>query len=148
MKIKNYSSEASPSVSMAKIEEALVQIGASNINKQYKDKICTGISFLIYDERQKKTIAFALKAQVNEAFNILWGQIKKPIDGTKERIMDQANRTAWKIVSDWTEIQCSMILLGQAEPLQMFLPFVYDPASDTTLYDRIVSGNVHLQLTA
>ena len=59
----------------------------------------------------------------------------------------QANRTAWKVLSDWTEIQCTMILLGQAKPLQMFLPFVYDVKNEETLYDKVINGKMQIQLT-
>lgn len=70
MNIKNYTSEVDASKSMANIEKVLVEIGASNINKNYKDKICTGITFLYFDMQMKQTIAFHLKAQVQECFNI------------------------------------------------------------------------------
>jgi hypothetical protein len=61
-------------------------------------------------------------------------------------LQQQANKTAWKILSDWTDIQCSMILLGQAKPLQMFLPFVYDMKSNETLFDKVSSGKMNLLL--
>ena len=56
----------------------------------------------------------------------------------------QSNKTAWKILSDWPEIQCSMILLGQAKPLQMFLSFVYDMKSDETFFDKVSNGKMKL----
>lgn len=146
MNIKNYTSTVEASRSMARIEELLVEIGASNINKRYEDKICTGITFLYFDKRVSQTLAFHLKAHVDETFKILWADVKRPKSDTKENLMKQANRTAWKVLSDWTEIQCTMILLGQAEPLQMFLPFVYDAKNDETLYQKIISGKVPLML--
>src|SRR4051812_19614331 len=118
MNLKNYTSGVSPQISMANIEAKLIEIGASNISKKYEDKICRGITFLIYDETLLQTIPFNIKAEVDECFKIFWKDVKRPKADTKERILDQANRTAWKILSDWTEIQCSMILLGQAKPLQ------------------------------
>jgi hypothetical protein len=51
MNIKNYTSTVEASRSMARIEELLVEIGADNINKKYENKICTGITFLYYDQR-------------------------------------------------------------------------------------------------
>jgi hypothetical protein len=144
MNIKNYTSELDPSVSMAKIERVLVEVGASNINKRYKDKICTGITFLIHDEGLRQTIPFHLTAQVQECFNIFWSERVQKTERQKPAVMQQANRTAWKILADWVELQCSMILLGQAKPLQMFLPFVYDVAKEETFYQKVVSGNINL----
>lgn len=147
MNIKNYTSNVDASSSINNIEKWLVEIGATDINKKYENKICSGITYLLFDQQTKQTICFHLKAQVDECFKILWKEVKKPQADTKERYMQQANKTAWKILSDWTEIQCSMILLGQATPLQMFLPFVYDPKSQETLYERFVSGKQQLLLT-
>ena len=130
--------------SMANIEHHLVEIGATNINKQYVDKICIGITFLLYDQQLLQTLPFHLKAQVEECFAILWKDVKRPRPDTRATLQSQANKTAWKILSDWTEIQCSMILLGQAKPLQMFLPFMYDMKSNETLFDKVNNGKVKL----
>lgn len=146
MNIKNYTSTVDASKSMARIEEMLVEIGATNINKEYQNKICTGITFLHFDTTVNQTIAFHLRAQVQEVFKILWAEVKRPKPTTKEQITQQANRTAWKVLSDWTEIQCTMILLGQAKPLQMFLPFMYDVNQNETLYDKVVNGKFPLLL--
>ena len=144
MNIKNYTSTVDASRSMSRIEELLVEIGATNINKKYEEKVCTGITFLLFDSQLQQTLPFHLKAQVEECFTILWRDVKRPRDYTKSLVMQQSNRTAWKILSDWTEVQCSMILLGQAKPLQMFLPFMYDTKSSETLFDKISSGKVKL----
>lgn len=146
MKIKNYTSEIDSTLSISKIEKCLVEIGASNINKEYENKICMGITYLLHDSITNQTICFNLKAKVDECFKILWKEVLRPQAGTKDKIMQQASRTAWKILSDWTEIQCTMIILGQASPLQMFLPFVYNPKTKETLFERIVSGKSQLLL--
>lgn len=144
MNIKNYTSSVEASRSMARIEELLVEIGATNINKQYANKICTGITFLLFDQQLQQTLPFHLKAQVEECFTILWRDVKRPRPDTRTLITQQASRTAWKILSDWTEVQCSMILLGQAKPLQMFLPFIYDTKNNETLFDKVSSGKMKL----
>jgi len=144
MNIKNYTSTVEASKSMARIEELLVEIGATNVNKQYANKVCTGITFLLYDQQLQQTLPFHLKAQVEECFTILWKDVKRPRPDTRAITHQQANRTAWKILSDWTEVQCSMILLGQAKPLQMFLPFMYDTKNNETLFDMVAAGKVKL----
>ena len=147
MNIKNYTSTVDSIVSMAKIEKQLVEIGAQNINKKYDNKICVGITFFIFDETLKQIITFHLKPQVDECFKVLWADVIRPKPETRKRITDQANRTAWKIICDWVEIQCSMILLKQAEPLQMFLPFMYDVQNDVSFYQKIKSGQTQLLLS-
>ncbi len=144
MNIKNYTSTVDASRSMARIEELLVEIGATNITKQYKDKVCTGITFLLFDQQLQQTLPFHLKSQVEECFTILWKDVKRPRPDTRTTLQAQANKTAWKILSDWTEIQCSMILLGQAKPLQMFLPFMYDMKTSETLFDKVANGKLKL----
>lgn len=144
MNIKNYTSSVEAIKSMARIEELLVEIGATNINKQYQNKLCTGITFLLYDQQLQQTLPFHLKAQTEECFAVLWKDVKRPRPDTKDQLKKQAAKTAWKILSDWTEIQCSMILLGQAKPLQMFLPFVYDMKTNETLFEKVSTGKAKL----
>lgn len=147
MNIKNYTSTVDASKSMAKIIDLLVEIGATDISQKFENKMCIGITFLYTDVRLNQTLAFNLKANVDECFKILWKEIRRPQPDSKQRTMQQANRTAWKIICDWVEIQCSMILLKQAEPLQMFLPYVFDVKSQETLYDKVVNGKLNNLLT-
>jgi hypothetical protein len=43
-----------------------------------------------------------------------------------QRIREQSAKTAWKLQQDWVEVQLSMIQMGQAEMLQVFLPYVFN----------------------
>jgi hypothetical protein len=146
MNIKNYTSQVDSKRSRERIESMLVNIGASHINKSYKDKICTGITFLIYDNKLMQTIPFNLSAKVEVCYSLMLKEYKDPTSSRIDRakLMEQAERTAWKLLCDWTEVQCSLITLGQAEPLQMFLPFVYDIKSEQTYYDKISSREIKL----
>ena len=148
--IKNYTSTVDAIKSMANIESYLVEIGAKNINKEYKDKVCVGIMFLLdVDELNGQTIPFKLTAEKEKCYQVLLEKKEKETvrgvkEGAKEKIREQAERTAWKIVSDWVEIQCSMVMLEQAKPLQMFLPYVYDANKNQTLHDKIIGGDIKL----
>lgn len=142
--LKNYSSSIDSSVSMAKIEKLLVEIGATDIHKQYENKLCKGITFYLFDVQLDTVTCFNLKANQEAAFKVLSKDVKKPRENTMENLRLQAERTSWKIISDWVEIQCSMILLGQAAPLQMFLPMVYDPGKKMILFELIISKQIKL----
>lgn len=145
MNLKNYTSTVPAVTSMGRIETSLVKAGATDISKKYQDGICVAITFRMVENG--RPLFFKLPARVENCFQVLWKEVKKPQAGTKEKIREQAERTAWKIVSDWVEIQLSMILLEQALPLQVFLPYVYDPVKDQTFFERLESQNFKL-LTA
>lgn len=143
MNLKNYTSSVPASTSQAKIEKCLVAAGATDVSKKYsQERICIAIHFrlLVND----KPVFFQLPARVQQCFKVLWAEIKQPQAGTKERVLKQAEMTAWKIISDWVEVQLSMILLEQAEVLQIFLPYVYDSVNEKTFYEHVKEGSFKL----
>jgi hypothetical protein len=141
--IKNYTSEVNPATSISKIEHLLSSAGATDISKSYSDGECTAIRFRIVIEQLPHF--FELPAKVDAVYNIFMNErIKKNDPVVKRACAEQARRTAWKIVSDWVEIQIAMIKMDQAEVAQVFLPYAFDPQSNTTLYDRIKKGGYKL----
>ncbi len=138
MNIKNYTSTVPTSTSIVNIERCLVKAGATDISKKYLEGICTAISFRMVVNL--KPLFFQLPAKVDACFKVLWAEIKRPQPGTKRNIQEQAERTAWKIISDWVEIQLSMIQLEQAEVIEVFLPYVYDQVKDQTYFQMIKEG--------
>jgi hypothetical protein len=86
-------------------------------------------------------VFFQLEAKVQACFKVLYAEVKRPQPNTKQNILLQAERTAWKIISDWVEIQISMVQLEQADLIQVFLPYVYNPATEKTFYNQIKDNN-------
>lgn len=120
---------------MARIEELLVEVGAKNINKEYAEQKVTAFYFLIDVNNKSQLFKLPVKSEAVE--KILISQYKKP---TKEHFIKakaQAERTAWKIICDWVEIQCTLIKLEQAELAQVFLPYCYNPKSNKTLWEEV-----------
>jgi hypothetical protein len=138
MNLKNYTSEVPAFNSITRIEKVLVEAGATDISKKYDNGVCKAIRFRMLVNQSP--LFFELPARVEACFNVLWAEVKKPISGTKERTIQQAERTAWKIISDWVEIQIAMIKLEQAELLQVFLPYVFDPVKEKTFYSQMKEG--------
>lgn len=133
--IKNYTSGIAAEKSINKIEQILVNLGASNISKQYKDGKLYAISFLIMV--QGNTIPFKLPAKVDQVREALKKSYKRISTPALRKILEQSERTAWKIVSDWVEIQATLIRLEQAEFLEVFLPYVYKIDEDQTFFERL-----------
>lgn len=138
MNLKNYTSEVSAFTSISRIEQCLVKAGATDISKKYEDQICKAVTFRMMIN--SRSIFFKLPAKVDQCFEVMWKEIKRPQTETKTKVRLQAERTAWKIISDWVEIQLSMIQLEQAEAIEIFLPYVYNPATDKTFYNELKQG--------
>lgn len=139
--LKNYTSDVAAHISMAKIEKLLVEAGATDVSKSYTDGMCSAVRFRM--EVNGNAVFFQLPANANACFEVMKAEVKRPRPDTFKNIRAQAEKTAWKIVCDWVEVQLSMIRLEQARALQVFLPYVYNPETNETLFDR-VQGNMKL----
>jgi len=121
------------------IEKRLVKIGATHIAKFYDNGHLSGIMFQITGK--DRPLAFKLPANVKLVKEMMLSEIRRPRKGTSTRVEDQAERTAWKLLLDWVDVQTSMILIGRREVTEIFLPYLYDFKKDETLYERLVASN-------
>ena len=123
--LKNYTSNVPVSRTISRIEEVLARCGASHIAKEYGDGgVVVALQFMIASAG--KNIVIKLPANPEKVFQALKAQVSKPRNGTMQRIREQSAKTAWKLQQDWVEVQLSMIEMGQAEMLQVFLPYVFN----------------------
>jgi len=147
--LKNYTSDVPVSQTIFKIEQVLIKCGVSGITKEYGPSAeVTAIRFHIpVNERE---ITVRLPADADKAQDALWldyangdkltpdGKSLQWSSQKKKRradFADQANRTAWKIIQDWVEVQMSMIQMKQADTVEVFLPYIWDGKS--TVYSRL-----------
>lgn len=145
MTIKNYTSSVPVDRSVSLIEHELVRSKASHIAKWYDTEgNLDGIMFQV--EQEGIPMTFKLPARWRQCFKMMMGEVRKPKPTTEDRVREQAQRTAWKILYEWVAIQVSMIKLEQADVIEVFLPYYYDQARDQTLFERF-KGNGFKQLT-
>lgn len=137
MNIKNYTSSVPAAQSIQRIETKLMQLGATDINKKIENFQVMSIQFAINIDQRK--VLFDLPARVDEIFRFMWEKVKTKTESAKERTWQQAERTAWKIISDWVDIQITMIILRQAEILQIFLPYA-QVSPNKSLYSAITEN--------
>ena len=135
--IKNYTSTVPASRSVANIERRLVAFGATNIIKSYDQaKTLSEICFVVHV--QGKDIPFKLPAKVDAVYKILMRKVRRQRPGTEERLREQAERSAWKILNDSVDIDLSMIEIGNAEFMEKFMAYaVINMDTRETLYDRM-----------
>lgn len=143
MAIKNYTSTVPMINSISRIEHRLAQAGALHISKSYENEKPIGMLFQI--QSNGIPVVFKLPAKAGRVFDWLKMQKKRPPTKSQmEQIRAQADRTAWKILSDWIDIQISLIELGQAEVMEIFLPYAYDEGKGQTLYEKLEENNFKL----
>jgi len=134
--IKNFTSTVPVSRSIQHIEDCLIRHGAHNILKMYDaDKKLESLCFIISVDG--KDVPFKLPASVNKVEKVLRSAVKRPTKNTYQNIKEQAERTAWKLQSDWVDIQMSLIELNQVEIMQVFLAYVYFPAQKVTYFEKL-----------
>lgn len=126
---------------MARIEEMLVAAGARDIHKSYDGfGTCDAMIFVMAVPNIPQPLFFKLPAKVEKCRQALWKQylktVKKPSESMKETIRAQAARTAWKIQHDWVELQLTLIQLEQIEPMEAFLPYVYNRDTQQTFFEH------------
>lgn len=125
--IKNYTSTVPVERTVARIEHGLAQAGAIGITKEYDSGHLKAIGFTVRpDMSGGRPITIRLPANVAAVYGIMSKTKRRPRSGTEQRILQQAERTAWKLMQDWCEVQLSLIAMQQAEFLQVFLPYVWD----------------------
>ena len=125
--MKNYTSKVDTETTIWKIEQLLVSFRAKNISKEYDDKmeVC-GIIFTI-DVAGIGPQYIRLPSAPDSVYKVLASQRKGQLDPkAKQRLMEQAKRTSWKLMQDWVEVQLSLIEMRQAEAAQVFMPYLWN----------------------
>jgi hypothetical protein len=142
--LKNYTSKVPAVNSISMIERKLVEAGSTDISKKYENETVSAIRFRMLVNGQP--LFFELPAKKDACYRVMLEKFKSGSGVDKKRLKAQSERTAWKITLDWVEIQLSMIKMEQVEPLQVFLGYVWDPATDETFYSKLQNNNFR-QLT-
>lgn len=142
MFLKNYTSNVPVSESIRRIEDVLLKCGVTGIMKEYgADQKIIAITFRIKDEIGRPHMV-RLPAKEKEATDALFldyadgAKISKDgqrIEGwyprkhkSRKDFVAQGERTAWRVVKDWVEVQMSMIQLKQADIMEVFLSYAWD----------------------
>jgi len=131
MNLKNYTSGVSVSRTIMEIEKKLVEIGASGIMKNYEAGKIIGIAFEI--AVNDVSIPIRLPVRTKEVFKHF--KENKPPGISAAKYPEQAERTAWRTILQWVEIQIQMILLGQAKFEEVFMPYIWVAKKQQTLFE-------------
>lgn len=136
--MKNYTSSVPVETTIARIEKALARAGAVGVAKSYRNGDVISLRFGLFELETGKQVVVQVPANVETVEAVLKKSVRRPRPSTWRLIHEQAQRTAWRLVQDWVEVQLSLIEMGQAEALQVFLPYVFD--GKKTVYEALRDG--------
>lgn len=136
MAIKNYTSTVDCYKSLGEIQSALAKAGARKIMVEYDtDGHPSGLIFGITGPNDAQT-AYQLPANVDGVMEVFCRQ-KIKAD------WEQARRTAWRNLRDWTLAQLALIESGMVQTDEVFLPYMTD-GRGSTVYKLYQSGQLLL----
>lgn len=137
--MKNYTSSVPVERTITRIEQILAKAHAKNIMKDYVGCEVVALTFTLPLSDTERLPLIRLPINVVAVEKVFLREKKRRLrPETARRIHEQAQRTAWKFMQDWIECQISLIELDQVEPLEIFLPHVWD--GKQTYYDSLKAG--------
>jgi len=136
-RIKNFSTSINPEKTISEIEKMLASYGATKIMKQYDNE---GnpilLAFIIQTSHGEMPIKLPINIEgIQSVFKeqVSKGNLPKSYWDSKE----QAMKVGWRILKDWIDVQLTMLQVKNAKIEQIFLSYIYDVASDKTMYEVI-----------
>ncbi|TPG72004.1 hypothetical protein [Hymenobacter nivis] len=140
-RIRNYTSVVTPAVSQHAIELLLVEAGARTISKFYHEdtKRCEGFFFQLQVGPQ--LLSFKLPANAEAVYQDFVKRAYRLDTKKRAALRAQAERTAWRTLHEWCQIQLDMIALRMVEPLQVLLAFQFDQEQQQTLFQRLAAAD-------
>ena len=129
--------------SAAEIEDMLQTHGADKIAKTFESNRIKAIYFQI--QTSDANMPFTLPVNVDAVYQILrdkklasprvWSLDK----AAEQKIYNQAERTAWRIIWHWLKSQLALIQTQMVTVTQVFLPYML-VAENVTLYEQLTNN--------
>ncbi len=138
--IKNYTSETAAHITIARIEQRLIQCGVSGITKEYSPtgKISAIVFHIAVGGNRNSVRLPADESAVQQWLHAQWLKESPKSKKKLEDFAEQAERTAWKIMQEWTEIQLTMVQLQKKDFREVFLAYLWN--GEQTFFQQIAQG--------
>lgn len=129
MKIKNYTSEVPAHTTIQRIQSKLVDAKVHGIGMEYDGGTVSAITFTVVLDGRSNTVR--LDPRIKDVQDALWKQYAAETSASYRRkgvadFRQQAERTAWRLLQDWIEVELSRVALRQGEFEEIFLAHLWD----------------------
>ena len=132
MPLLNYTTKIESQKTVSEIISILGKKGAVEISTTYGSPgEPSGMSWKV--NTKHGPLEFALPVRVEAVFDVM---TKQGINSTNNKArMEQAKRTAWRIIKDWVEAQMALLDTEMVEMEEIFLPYMVEDGK--TLYNSL-----------
>ena len=139
MPLLNYTTKIPAEQTAAEIMSILVKRGATDILTHYgPGGMATGLKWRM--ETVNGPMGFSLPINAEAVFEILTrDRVMKTNPGAR---MQQANRTAWRIIKEWMLAQMALIETEMVTVEEVFLPYML--TGRQTLYQALSNGDLKM----
>ena len=139
MPLLNYTTKIPTEQTAAEIMSILVKKGATDILTHYgTGGMATGLKWRM--ETGNGPMGFSLPINTDAVFEILTrDQVMKTNPAAR---MQQANRTAWRIIREWILAQMALIETEMVTVEEVFLPYML--TGRQTLYQALSNGDLKM----
>lgn len=143
MGLKNYTTIIKSNTTIIEIEKILLTQGVTDIWKQYdSDGNAKNVCFMVITEHGK--LPFKLPVNPEAVQQVLRNQKRsgklKKLSMAKINDIDYCRNVSWRIIKDWIDAQMAIIELDLVKIEQVFLPYIWNPATGKTFYEQIVEN--------
>lgn len=133
----------SPGKTIGEVQGVLAAYGANNILIEYDNTEVSALSFTYKVEDQ--AIAYRLPSNWQVIYEKLAERKKRFRGHTKDDLIDQAKRIAWRTVLRWVEAQLAFVEQGQGKVEQVFMHCMIVGPNKQTLFQKMEESKWHLK---
>jgi len=138
-RLLNFSTSIDAEKTAYEIESLLGKSGATDIHKEYKEGNVMALMFGIMLPNGRY-LGFRMPINVENTLLVFKEQARKGKMPNNKVNIDQARRTAWRILKDWVEVQLAFVESKQVEMERAFFAYILDNQGQT-LFDIVAKNN-------
>ena len=129
------------SKTVGEISACLQAIGAMSITSTFKNMRISGVTWaMLWNGKQ---VHFKMPARVEPVFGIMRKRRGRMSERDTNRLMEQAERVAWRQLLRWIQAQTALIETQMVKPTEPFVGYAVTP-DGRTMHD---SFEAHLAIT-
>ena len=138
MAILFYTTSIATNKTANEIQSILAEGGALAVMAEFEGKDVSAISFRA--DLNGQILSFKLPVNAEGVYRVMKADKDIPF---RLKTMEQAKRTAWRVVKGWIVAQMALVEAEQAELTEVFFPYLQDNTG-VTVYNKIRAGNLKL----